>query len=169
MRGTPLSRHRPLWLRRFIPACAGNTNVQGSLGGMLTVHPRVCGEHWTFSEKRGPITGSSPRVRGTRFYLRSTSTSRRFIPACAGNTVQIRPLETVFPVHPRVCGEHSLGSRPEFQETGSSPRVRGTLLNISLVTFNQRFIPACAGNTHAKVTPLSPSSVHPRVCGEHNP
>ncbi len=30
-----------------------------------------------------------------------------------------------------------------------------------------RFIPACAGNTPEVAAPASPSSVHPRVCGEH--
>ena len=50
-------------------------------------------------------------------------------------------------VHPRACGEH--GEKK------------------TLLAYQERFIPAYAGNTSAllMVCPLRP--VHPRVCGEH--
>ena len=45
VRGTPShcleARQRP----RFIPACAGNTLMFDAHGSLLTVHPRLCGEH----------------------------------------------------------------------------------------------------------------------------
>ena len=51
---------------------------------------------------------------------------------------------------------------------GSSPRVRGTLLNAGLWGWTFRFIPAGAGNTFwPKSLPLV-IPVHPRGCGEHN-
>ena len=51
---------------------------------------------------------------------------------------------------------------------GSSPRVRGTVIDEAHHLSTSRFIPACAGNS-----PISPSQpthqpVHPRVCGEQN-
>ena len=50
---------------------------------------------------------------------------------------------------------------------GSSPRVRGTQLEILLFPFRQRFIPARAGNT-LDTTPWHRKwTVHPRACGEH--
>lgn len=51
----------------------------------------------------------------------------RFTPACAGNTASdCLPVE-VFTVHPRVCGEHGVGTICMDGQNGSSPRLRGTL------------------------------------------
>ncbi len=36
---------------RFIPACAGNTNMMRRLTYGTTVHPRVCGEHVGFPSR----------------------------------------------------------------------------------------------------------------------
>ena len=73
-------------LRRFIPACAGNTRVRHGRKVMMTVHPRVCGEHELQVEIDRMRTGSSPRVRGTRITKHVQHDLCRFIPACAGNT-----------------------------------------------------------------------------------
>ncbi len=51
------------------------------------VHPRVCGEHICLAGLLALCTGSSPRVRGTRLRQGIEFTVRRFIPACAGNTL----------------------------------------------------------------------------------
>ena len=50
---------------------------------------------------------------------------------------------------------------------GSSPRVRGTLLQPNLPHHCRRFIPARAGNTWPSPAPSGRRSVHPRACGEH--
>ena len=53
-------------------------------------------------------------------------------------------------------------------ESGSSPRVRGTLFRGHTTFFQARFIPAGAGNTAAYAYLFSPRAVHPRGCGEHH-
>ena len=68
-RGTRRNDRGGLVLRRFIPACAGNTTCTSAMPTGGTVHPRVRGEH---GEHRLP-----PRSR------------QRFIPACAGNTRRV--------------------------------------------------------------------------------
>ena len=51
--------------------------------------------------------------------------------------------------------------------TGSSPRLRGTLGRGKSQQCQQRFIPASAGNTAEHVADQREVAVHPRVCGEH--
>ena len=51
---------------RFIPACAGNTALTFIFIVDLPVHPRVCREHPNAASLNQRITGSSPRVQGTR-------------------------------------------------------------------------------------------------------
>ena len=70
-------------------------------------------------------------------------------------------------VHPRACGEHTLCDRAVPADDGSSPRLRGTR-GISLTgRSNDRFIPAPAGNTLARLGNGAEKTVHPRACGEH--
>ena len=131
---------------RFIPACAGNSAVEGRTVGLQPVHPRVCGELasrvWTIAAR----IGSSPRVRGTR--RTQATTARRTS------------------VHPRVCGELRFRRLARGRHDGSSPRVRGTLADAPLRRLPLRFIPACAGNSGNRAFPANSGAVHPRVCGE---
>jgi len=86
-----------------------------------------------------------------------------------------------------VCGEYSdfglkkivsSGSSPRVRGIlphtcnhlfiyGSSPRVRGIQVPIIEMTVNDRFIPACAGNTGLRLMEFNGRAVHPRVCGEY--
>ena len=90
----------------------------------------------------------------------------RFIPACAGNSASAAGSRPTASVHPRVCGELILLTKRITMSSGSSPRVRGTLLGAVLAPAGRRFIPACAGNSQG----LIPSDRHddgssPRVRG----
>ena len=91
--------------------------------------------------------GSSPRVRGTPLNRYLQGERMRFIPACAGNTPPMPCCQAGFVVHPRVCGEHTRGEGLIGPSDGSSPRVRGTLEHAIQQAAEERFIPACAGNT----------------------
>jgi len=167
VRGTRRARRSGRHSSRFIPACAGNTDWLQTKEGKAAVHPRVCGEHNLSNDERRKADGSSPRVRGTPGRVEDPLKIERFIPACAGNTVDCEKLGGGKPVHPRVCGEH-IGALPMLQKRiGSSPRVRGTLGPVGVERAPERFIPACAGNTRPPIRRPAPLSVHPRVCGEH--
>ncbi len=112
---------------RFIPASAGNTIRGARIGGYVAVHPRERGEHDLAGCVSRMVSGSSPRARGTRLYVRPAALDRRFIPASAGNTAASPAKLQPVPVHPRERGEHGVGVATIWNPIGSSPRARGTL------------------------------------------
>ena len=110
--------------------------------------------------------GSSPRVRGTAAPSGLECTAVRFIPACAGNRPSLSAIRRLRSVHPRVCGEQRVLIGSADLSVGSSPRVRGTGIAHSRHCAQDRFIPACAGNSFPDGAVGTFIPVHPRVCGE---
>ncbi len=117
---------------------------------------------------RARLRGSSPRVRGTGSNPTARAGTRWFIPACAGNGPPSRKLAGFRTVHPRVCGERASRIPSVTTTIGSSPRVRGTVVQLTDQAHPDRFIPACAGNGHSPRSSRTCSPVHPRVCGERS-
>ena len=146
MRGTlpnpPVYNHSS----RFIPAYAGNAISQSTDERLHTVHPRVCGERLIGALDFRADAGSSPRMRGTHSRGSKTRSGGRFIPAYAGNAQARRSRPPRSPVHPRVCGERVWAEITDFDDGGSSPRMRGTLACWLIAVSLIRFIPAYAGN-----------------------
>ena len=126
VRGTEFLRDNILAARRFIPACAGNRSRPNWSRPPGAVHPRVCGEQRGIASLMMLTGGSSPRVRGTEQSPRHQQYRQRFIPACAGNSIEVVNFFGHCSVHPRVCGEQSLLVGMRRSPSGSSPRVRGT-------------------------------------------
>ena len=96
-----------------------------------------------------PVSGLSPRTRGTRHRAGAVLAVNRFIPAYAGNTRPWAASHCGTSVHPRVRGEHGHSSCGGTPRNGSSPRTRGT------------------PGRRSGCRPSRP--VHPRVRGEHPP
>ena len=92
----------------------------------------------------------------------------RFIPADAGNTHECRFRPCFYPVYPRWRGEHSAGPFQIHNRFGLSPLARGTRNDISINNYNNRFIPAGAGNTPHTDSPNGGEAVYPRWRGEHS-
>ena len=145
--GTPMINSSGFIRPRFIPACVGNSAYRPASGPGAPVHPRVCGELLIPQGDIDDRSGSSPRVWGTRICRWPRRHSGRFIPACVGNSDVFLESGPTRPVHPRVCGELSTEPTPAEQETGSSPRVWGTLSRYPARGLPGRFIPACVGNS----------------------
>ena len=95
-----------------------------------SVHPRVGGEHRYVFTMQEDCYGSSPRGRGTPGGIPARDLIVPFIPAWAGNTVLARACRLRAAVHPRVGGEHNKCSFFRVSPVGSSPRGRGTRLEI---------------------------------------
>ncbi len=131
-----------------------------------TVHPRVRGERDRSRDDPPDCRGSSPRARGTRRDLRKVDARHRFIPACAGNALEVLAPEFRATVHPRVRGERNAATSLASIGAGSSPRARGTLPFPAGDQHHGRFIPACAGNACSPSSNTAVATVHPRVRGE---
>ena len=166
-RGTHVVGDRWVCGARFIPAWAGNTATHILSFSLSPVHPRVGGEHSRTMARLTHWAGSSPRGRGTHQGHGYAEVRDRFIPAWAGNTRSPRLKPCWCSVHPRVGGEHPAKLRTVLRSVGSSPRGRGTLEEYRYRTAHIRFIPAWAGNTFRYPAEALPTTVHPRVGGEH--
>ena len=171
----------------IIPADAGSTGVKNAWSGIGEDHPRGCGEHSTASKlipaggdhPRGcgehELTkpaefaemGSSPRMRGAQIRTITGRPQQRIIPADAGSTA-IRNVTFVHTQdHPRGCGEHIRKDLQTVSDRGSSPRMRGALLQSNKCVTGKGIIPADAGSTPTFSVACASSGDHPRGCGEH--
>ena len=147
MRGTLGGAHAQAEQSGIIPAYAGNTWHSGQMPIRRRDHPRVCGEHRMRGCWTRPISGSSPRMRGTLRTCGSSTATPRIIPAYAGNTCPRPSWRPSNGDHPRVCGEHWINARRNVKIMGSSPRMRGTRGLAVYPIRPGRIIPAYAGNT----------------------
>ena len=154
-------------LMGIIPACAGSTKGAFGIQGRHWDHPRMCGEHALNEMKIPREVGSSPHVRGARGSCVVPERVGGIIPACAGSTRKSRASLVVPRDHPRMCGEHQRGVRDPRTALGSSPHVRGALIQGIVLHCPLGIIPACAGSTASAATASDPRRDHPRMCGEH--
>ncbi len=152
---------------RFIPACTGTTWKPTPDATRDPVHPRMHGDHPGPDPFGVRHVGSSPHARGPLLFHPELEDVRRFIPACTGTTPCIPSLARYTPVHPRMHGDHWNWSSLIMNGFGSSPHARGPLVVSATNICSARFIPACTGTTSADSSPHSPSSVHPRMHGDH--
>ena len=128
----------------------------------------MCGEHFIISARGLGKTGSSPHVRGAPERFEAFARAVGIIPACAGSTLFCHRFFGRFRDHPRMCGEHLPESAICGHSRGSSPHVRGALVQDFLQGLSTGIIPACAGSTVSWRIRRPPCRDHPRMCGEHN-
>ena len=128
----------------------------------------MCGEQYRDNQAHPETAGSSPRVRGTGPLRSRGLVGKGIIPACAGNRPYLTTWISLSRDHPRVCGEQLAREEQDFRELGSSPRVRGTDMDGTLLDLYEGIIPACAGNRESISDKYSVQWDHPRVCGEQS-
>ena len=131
------------------------------------VHPRSRGEYALNSISFLVLPGSSPLTRGIHKRKENFMSTIRFIPAHAGNTVDVGTSLSCCQVHPRSRGEYGTWIIAGIVVAGSSPLTRGIRLRGSRAYRGGRFIPAHAGNTQDLSWCCLISQVHPRSRGEY--
>ena len=150
MRGALLAPCRHADAGGIIPADAGSTGEHGHVLVPVGDHPRGCGEHPAVLKSHAQAQGSSPRMRGALSGVYLEGVQLRIIPADAGSTPALQPLERDHQDHPRGCGEHYSLSLASSSAAGSSPRMRGAPTAGTRKDRRRRIIPADAGSTDAK-------------------
>ena len=151
----------------IIPAYAGSTVPAGRISPSCRDHPRMCGEHCCTCALMPAIVGSSPHVRGAPITKATVPMMNGIIPACAGSTFRPRGHVSGYRDHPRMCGEHRTSWPNCEAKAGSSPHVRGALLQRQRHRIRAGIIPACAGSTWSMAIGTAWDGDHPRMCGEH--
>ena len=131
----------------------------------MPVHPRMCGADAAVARVHYLNSGSPPHVRGRRESLEPIHLSRRFTPACAGQTPAFAGYFAGSAVHPRMCGADGRGLAFLHKHPGSPPHVRGRPQVHDGFVRLYRFTPACAGQTGFGSPCISKWPVHPRMCG----
>ena len=111
--------------------------------------------------------GSSLRARGIHSLEPESTSQRRIIPACAGNTLYNFWCVWTHQDHPCVRGEYLKDRDGTAFLGGSSLRARGILRSLIQVVASSRIIPACAGNTPLQFLPFWEVQDHPCVRGEY--
>ena len=104
-RGTQGRRYPRSATPRFIPAGAGNSRIVSLLRRPNSVYPRWRGELSMRSITVRPTSGLSPLARGTQLPDGHSLTISRFIPAGAGNSLNLMMAVTAWTVYPRWRGE----------------------------------------------------------------
>ena len=149
VRGAPIRRWFSRWTKGIIPACAGSTDASSRSTATSRDHPRMCGEHLDAEFMLASTSGSSPHVRGAQVFSGLGSPCKGIIPACAGSTSCGSGLPLGSRDHPRMCGEHKSPRMVRVAKAGSSPHVRGALVDEEPGFGLGGIIPACAGSTPA--------------------
>ena len=108
-------------------------------------YPRVCGGAGQLPSKWIPVTGLSPRVRGSHGGWARPRRRERSIPVCAGEPSVLIQSPRAQTVYPRVCGGSPAGGDGARTGAGS--------------------IPACAGEPLFEQEDGAKNPVYPRVCG----
>ena len=114
-----------------------------------------------------PAVGSSPPMRGLRRNHLIDHFLRGIIPAHAGLTEIVISLSDFDRDHPRPCGAYIMQYKKMTQDWGSSPPMRGLLLQGHCQLIHPGIIPAHAGLTRDRHKLPSPARDHPRPCGAY--
>ena len=91
-RGAPSQVTAATGLSRIIPAYAGSTKGETSKFPPIWDHPRLRGEHVSFSSTSRQERGSSPLTRGAPHRAAGDAGGGRIIPAYAGSTATFQTL-----------------------------------------------------------------------------
>ena len=155
-------------LGRIIPARAGFTATCAAAWKLAADHPRSRGVYTSGSRAMPKFEGSSPLARGLlsgHFLLLRVD---GIIPARAGFTRSAGRAISFPRDHPRSRGVYATAPAAEGRARGSSPLARGLRPARPRASRSRGIIPARAGFTARRRSPMSRCPDHPRSRGVYN-
>ncbi len=153
---------------RIISAHAENSREVSTTTPGRRDHLRACGEQATREIIPRYGCGSSPRMRRTAGASTRIVTGLRIISAHAENSLRWTQWRTPSRDHLRACGEQVMIGRSACASTGSSPRMRRTVLFVFSLFDKFRIISAHAENSLPSPGMITSYRDHLRACGEQN-
>ena len=151
--------------RRSIPARAGEPSRACDCRAPDRVYPRACGGAPGLKPTPRAIRGLSPRVRGSRLFLRRAVGRCGSIPARAGEPGRSGACPSPSGVYPRACGGARWSGWRRGALAGLSPRVRGSPRRGDEGCPTAGSIPARAGEPRSRPGCRRGRRVYPRACG----
>ena len=147
MRGKGQSARRNRAIVGIIPAHAGKRQKSIILFPCMRDHPRSCGEKYPSPSFLPAQEGSSPLMRGKAVFCNPPYGRERIIPAHAGKSIAVVDARCLAEDHPRSCGEKRSRQHYFHALRGSSPLMRGKVLQIKRYPRFYGIIPAHAGKS----------------------
>ena len=148
-----------------IPARAGEPSFSRSKSSFIRVYPRACGGASKPRAMFSPVSGLSPRVRGSLSSGADRYGALGSIPARAGEPAQCPRPRIGCRVYPRACGGALASNIVTADDVGLSPRVRGSQATAPASAIGVGSIPARAGEPLRRPVWPCGSQVYPRACG----
>ncbi|CAL2063113.1 protein of unknown function [Streptomyces murinus] len=112
--------------------------------------------------------GPPPHARGPRRVRDDGTAGSGTTPACAGTTLGGGPARPGSWDHPRMRGDHTLGTSLSGAVRGPPPHARGPPILDHLPLIPPGTTPACAGTTRTPPPPRPCPRDHPRMRGDHS-
>ena len=144
-RGSQRRGRAGLQRRGTIPAWAGEPTARISVACLMRDDPRVGGGADVLDTELPPLTGRSPRGRGSPWRNGSRRALTGTIPAWAGEPPWPAPRPAESGDDPRVGGGARMPSFQPMASRGRSPRGRGSPPGMGLDVLSLGTIPAWAG------------------------
>ena len=157
------------WTEGSSPHTRGALPEVARRNGEVGIIPAYAGSTQCAGIRLGERSGSSPHTRGAPQARLRRGFRAGIIPAYAGSTVTPATAPGYLPDHPRIRGEHIVGSIGMVIGWGSSPHTRGAPDQLDVPRLDLRIIPAYAGSTSWERRRRVPAWDHPRIRGEHAP
>ena len=112
----------------IIPTRVGTSDTCALCVKKFQDHPHACGDKKYLRAQRLSLQGSSPRVWGQEYGLRSAGAKKRIIPTRVGTSTGLVNQVDTSEDHPHACGDKYLLLLAHEGIVGSSPRVWGQVL-----------------------------------------
>jgi hypothetical protein len=152
-------------VRRFTPACGGQTSSTSSRCALRADHPRVRGTDGLPVMFVYVLYGSPPRAGERQRLPVDAPRGDSITPACGGETCVGAASFPAISDHPRVRGRDLIAHLPNTPSVGSSPHAGERRGLRSPVCRHGRITPAYGGQTSTPRGTRTQSTDHPRVRG----